>query len=789
MTAVWMFFRAELRRRWRSWLVLALVAGLVGGLVTTVAAGARRTDAAYPALEAWSRSPDDLISLTSTEGPTFASVQAAAVARLPQVTDAAEVTSFSALEPAVVTVEAPTDGQVPTRLWRRKLLAGRLPDPSQPDQADISFTVAQSQHVTVGATLPTVLLGATGKPVPFRFRVVGIDATPSEFPPQFGTGVDLVWATPAFARQYGRELLSSPGIAVWLRRGATQVPVIEREITRLSGKAVSDYPLGPQASNTEHSIHEQAVALWLLAGLLALIGLLVLGQLLARLILMESSGYGALRALGMNRAQLAATGVIKAAVIGAAGAVFAVLFAIAASPVFPVGLAATAEPHPGLDADWLVLGLGLLGVVLAAVSCAAWPAWRTAATASRKPASIPARGRPASSAITRGVQPVSAAMGIRLALRRGAGQTALPVPTTIAAAAIGVTALTAAMVFSASLGTLLSTPRLYGVTWDAIVGSVQFDNLGPAAQSIARDPEVTDWSTTYVGVPLEIRGVEVSAVTAGRRAGGLLAATPLQGPAPGRPGDIVLGARTLAAIHAHVGETVEVSLAGFRQRFPRKITGTAIFPEVDDTAELGTGAELTAAGLRGLAPPSLSIPPFTAVMVRFRPGISQQPGIDALAARIDRLGPFQVMPPSSPAGLVNFGQTQALPVLLGLSLAGLAVLTVTHLLLTSARRRRRDLAVLRVIGFTRGQVRATVTWQAVVLTGVALVIGIPAGILCGRLAWRIFTGQIGILPVVDVPLLSLVVLVSLALVLVVSMAAVPGQLAVRIRPADVLRTE
>src|SRR6202050_3778044 len=48
MTAVWMFFRAELRRRWRSWLVLALVAGLVGGLVTAVAAGARRPRAPFP---------------------------------------------------------------------------------------------------------------------------------------------------------------------------------------------------------------------------------------------------------------------------------------------------------------------------------------------------------------------------------------------------------------------------------------------------------------------------------------------------------------------------------------------------------------------------------------------------------------------------------------------------------------------------------------------------------------------------------------------------------------------
>jgi FtsX-like permease family len=787
MTAVWIFFRAELRGRWRSWLVLALLAGLFGGLVTAVAAGARRTDAAYPDLVAWSRSPDDMISLTSTEGPTFASLPAVRVARLPQVTTAADLTSFTALEPAVVTVTAPADGRVPGRLWRRKLLAGRLPDPGQPDQVDVSFTVAESQHVGVGATLPMVLLGATGRPVSFRFRVVGVDAAPSEFPPQFGTGVDLVWATPAFARQYGRELLSSPGIAVWLRHGAADVPVVEREITRLSGKAASDYPLGPQAANTEHSIHQQVVALWLLAGLLALLGLLVLGQLLARVSLLESAGYGALRAVGMSRGQLAAAGLIRAAVIGTAGAVLAVVLAIAASPLFPVGLAAIAEPRAGLDADWLVLGLGLLGVVLATVGCAAWPAWRTAAAASRPPASAPLRSRPAPSAIS--VQPVSAAMGVRLALRRGAGQTALPVTTTICSAAIGVAALTAAIVFTASLGNLLATPRLYGVTWDAIVGSVQFYDLGPAARSIAGDREVMDWSTTYAGVPVEIRGVEVGAVTAGRPAGGMAAAVPLQGRPPEGASDIVLGAQTLAAIHARIGETVEVSLAGFRPQFPRKITGTAVFPEIADTTELGTGAELTAAGLRGLAPPSLPVPPFTAVMVRFRPGISPQAGIGALAARIDRLGPFQVMAPSSPADLVNFGQTQGLPLLLGLSLAVLALLTIAHLLLTSARRRRRDLAVLRALGFTRGQVRATVTWQALALTSAALVIGIPAGIAGGRLAWQVFTGQNGIPPALDVPLFSLAVLVAAALALAVAVAAVPGESAARSRPADVLRAE
>ena len=61
VVSVWLVVRAALRQRRRGWLVLAVVTGLLSGLVMAVAAGARRTDAAYPALVAWSRSPDDLI--------------------------------------------------------------------------------------------------------------------------------------------------------------------------------------------------------------------------------------------------------------------------------------------------------------------------------------------------------------------------------------------------------------------------------------------------------------------------------------------------------------------------------------------------------------------------------------------------------------------------------------------------------------------------------------------------------------------------------------------------------
>ena len=39
--------RADLRRRWREWLALAVLVGALGGVVLAVLAGARRTEVAY----------------------------------------------------------------------------------------------------------------------------------------------------------------------------------------------------------------------------------------------------------------------------------------------------------------------------------------------------------------------------------------------------------------------------------------------------------------------------------------------------------------------------------------------------------------------------------------------------------------------------------------------------------------------------------------------------------------------------------------------------------------------
>jgi putative ABC transport system permease protein len=119
----------------------------------------------------------------------------------------------------------------------------------------------------------------------------------------------------------------------------------------------------------------------------------------------------------------------------------------------------------------------------------------------------------------------------------------------------------------------------------------------------------------------------------------------------------------------------------------------------------------------------------------------------------------------------------------------LALLTIGHLLTTFIRRRGRDLAIVRTIGFTRGQVRATVAWQAAAITAVAHITGVPAGAVYGRIARLIFAHQLGILPVIDVPLPALVLVVAGAFALALAVAAPLSQAAARNRPARVLRSE
>lgn len=789
MTAAWLLLRAQLRGRWRHWLSLALLVGAFAGAVTAVTAGARRTDSAYPRLLTWSKAPDLLIASGYT--PSAAPLPRAALARLPQAVDVGYAHVFDAVTPGDINLIAPEDNHIGGVFWRRKMLAGGLADPGRGDEVNVSFTLAQERHLRTGDTLRVVLRSAAGKLVTFTFQIAGIDAAPEEFPPQIGSATAWVWATPAFYRAHRPDSRVSIA-ALRLRHGVAGLARVQRELSRRAGgKLLASSPLAAQSANTERSIHLQAVALWQLAGLLAVIAMLVIGQLLTRLSLLEATEYRSLRALGMSRHQLLAAGLGRAVLIGAAAAAAGLILAVALSLVFPVGMAGIAEPQPGIQADWPVLALGAIGALLATFGCACWPAWQAASkvtAAEMVPPMASRRTRPVSSVLAANAGSVSGTAGVRLALQPGAGRTALPVRSTIAGAVIGVTALTAAIVFSASLSHLLASPRLYGVTWDAQVANTTDARIAAATRAVARDAQVAGWSTGYSGAALQVGGVRVDGIAMSPGRGGSFTAAPVEGRLPRRPSEIALGARTLSAIHSHIGATTEVSVSGYpAARF--KIVGTAVFPTLSDGLGLGQGAALTIGGAHQLFPATLSIPPPDTLLVRFRPGIEPQHATDVLASRVAQAGPFIVQGPAVPTDLVNFGRVQNLPILLGVGLGGLALATIAHLLVTSVRRRRRDFAILRTLGFTRWQVRRTVAWQAATLAGIALVIGLPLGIVGGRAGWQIFSHQLGIQPVFDIPLGQFAAMIPLALGLAVAIAALPGESAARVRPAQILRSE
>ena len=74
-----------------------------------------------------------------------------------------------------------------------------------------------------------------------------------------------------------------------------------------------------------------------------------------------------------------------------------------------------------------------------------------------------------------------------------------------------------------------------------------------------------------------------------------------------------------------------------------------------------------------------------------------------------------------------------------------------HHTVTSVRRRRHDLAILKTLGFTRGQLAIAVAVQASVAAVIGCAIGIPAGIALGRALWDLFAADISAVPAPTVP--------------------------------------
>jgi hypothetical protein len=281
--------------------------------------------------------------------------------------------------------------------------------------------------------------------------------------------------------------------------------------------------------------------------------------------------------------------------------------------------------------------------------------------------------------------------------------------------------------------------------------------------------------------------------------------TLLAGRAPAGPGEIALGAQTMRAVRARLGQDVRVAVnfsTGAVVAQPARtmrVVGEAVFPDfglpaLADT-DLGSGAlvatSLLSEGTSHSCPGHVVCYDF--FLLRYRPGTGGNAVAAALLAATAAAGcpsgACTMTTDQRPGDIQDYVVVRDTPLVLGALLAVLAAGTLAHVLLTGVRRRRRDFAVLKTLGLTRSQVQRAVAWEATVLAGTALLAGVPAGIIAGRLAWAAFATEAGVASGATFDLGLVLLTVPATLLLANLIAAWPGRQAARLRPATVLRTE
>ena len=317
------------------------------------------------------------------------------------------------------------------------------------------------------------------------------------------------------------------------------------------------------------------------------------------------------------------------------------------------------------------------------------------------------------------------------------------------------------------------------------------------ATLLDHDRYVSAWSGIYfAGASIDGQPVPVIATNPGAP----VAPPLLSGHGFDKADEVVLGASTLAALHKHVGDTVMVSSGRSSKSTTLRIVGTATMPAIGANGNhptMGTGALLD----EQLIPPGQrnqqqsTIPGPQAVLLRINKTAAPAAALHSLDAIVNTLNKSPDGPISGltgvqrPAEIVNYRSTGTTPAFLGAALAVGALTALALTLTASVRRRRRELALLKTLGFTRRQLAAVVAWQSTIAVAIGVVIGIPLGIVVGRTLWDLFARQIHAVPAPTVPALTVALIAVGALALANLVAAIPGYLAARTRTAVLLHAE
>ena len=790
MTAAWL--RLELRRRWRSLLVLALLVALAAGTVMTAVAGARRGETAVDRL-AERTLPADVAVLPNQPGFDWAPVR-----DLPQV---AALSTFGGA--AYVVDEVPDEavsgvvsGEDAMRAVERPVvLAGRAPDPERADEVAITASFEESFGLGVGDAV-TIRLFQQESAAAWRddpsvppdgpvveARIVGVIQS-FWYGETLGSPGQLI-LSPGLAERYPDEVGPESPVAmhnaiVRLHGGADAIPEFLAEVERLTGSPIDTFDLVDMFRRHGREVTGfEADALLVFALAAAAAAVFLVGQPVARYAAATVSDLQTLRAVGMLPRQVILAATLGPVLAAAAGVAVGAAASVVASRWFPIGLAATVEPSPGVDADAAVLVTGAI-VVPALVALAAAASAALALRAAR--AAAHRRRSAVAGAVAAAGLPVPVVVGTRFALEPGRGRQAVPVRPALLGAVTGVLGVLAAFTFSHGVDDAAGDLRRFGQThqlgaWFGENGQhfLPEEELAALMAAVAADTDVEAVNDSRIG-SAEIDGVSAAVYSYAPVGDGALDVVVLEGRMPGGPDEIALAPDTAAAAGAAVGDSVDPTGTG-----AVTVTGIAFVPDGAHN-DYTTGAWVTRDGYDALFDDGFK---FHEVHVALRPGADPA----AVAARLSETTGLGLEQPEPPTPVAEIRQIRTLPVVLAAFLAVLALGAVGHALATAVRRRRHELAVLRAVGLTRPQARGIVVTQASVLALVGLLVGIPLGVALGRVVWRYVAETTPVFYVPPVAATALLFVVPVALLAANLLAAWPSQRAASMRVGHVLRAE
>jgi hypothetical protein len=793
--------RANLRRQRRGIVAVMLLVAFAGAVVVATAAGARRTASAYSRFTAFSHPAEAEVFFTDATP-----AQLADFGRDPRVGD------FAPLRQYVITADqfgdslpsfaAPIDDRFGTLVDRPRVIRGRAADNDRVDEITLSEDMARRLRLDIGDTFEgdsitpsQVAISRRGEdPGPpagphLSLHIVGIMRRPFDLAPR-GSAGGFAIMTRAFNDKYQDEIGTFAGTVVRMRP-ATPGHVeaaIDAARERFGNNDVFGVQgFGVESDGVTDSIDVLVVALALFALIAGAASIVFITIIVSRQTGVVEAEQPQLAALGVTRRNRMLGAFLPIIPVIVGGAALGTLGAALASRFFPIGLARRAEINPGFNFDWAALMVGFVAIAAASAAIGAVVAWRVSGFAGARRA-VPRPSRVAQFA-TRAGWPLTTATGVRFAFENRRG---VPARSAVVGAVLGVAGLAAVAVFGASLNDLVATPARYGWTMGVAVQYQREGNPAPG-ECGADDPRVRDdpqfatvTTVCLASVTVDGRGVDAWGF---RPLKGDAGPAIVRGRAAETPTEVTLGRTTLDAIGKDVGDTVTVASGDVKRSY--RIVGQQVLPytgNIDSPLPIADNAGFTAAGLIPLQGVDEENGNFE-VFASFAPGrgVSSkrdpESGLPLVAPDVRAVQPF--VPPE----LDRMEQVDTLPWYLGAFLAFLGLAAVTHALVTSARRRRRDVAVLRALGFRRRQVRASIDWQATAIALVGLAIGLPIGTFIGNAVWTRIADGLGVTPAPALPILAFAVIGAAALLVVNGIAMFTARRATRSSPAEALAAE